>query len=99
MATAATAKASIAANPRRRECGWGFTTRVRSSVSRATSLAGCPRTAFNMVMDGSPRYAFPHGPAAESRRLQLLEERLDPITIRRRERLGPTPGASRPEGG
>jgi 2-polyprenyl-3-methyl-5-hydroxy-6-metoxy-1,4-benzoquinol methylase len=33
-------------------------------------------------------YAFPHSDADESRRLGLLEQRLDPLTIRRIERLG-----------
>jgi ubiquinone/menaquinone biosynthesis C-methylase UbiE len=33
-------------------------------------------------------YAFPHSAADESRRLQLFEERLDPLTKRRVERLG-----------
>jgi SAM-dependent methyltransferase len=32
-------------------------------------------------------YAFPHADADEGRRLELLQERLDPITIRRIERL------------
>lgn len=39
------------------------------------------------------RYAFPHTDADERRRLELLEERLDPITIRRIERLELAPGA------
>lgn len=38
-------------------------------------------------------YAFPHTAADESRRLQLLEERLDPATIGRVERLELVPGA------
>jgi len=38
-------------------------------------------------------YAFPHSAADESRRLQLFEERLDPVTIRRFERLGIGTGA------
>ena len=33
-------------------------------------------------------YAFPHTDVDERRRLELLQERLDPITIRRIERLG-----------
>jgi SAM-dependent methyltransferase len=37
-------------------------------------------------------YAFPHTDVDERRRLELLQERLDPITIRRIERLGLDPG-------
>jgi len=33
-------------------------------------------------------YAFPHADGDESRRLRLLEERLDATTVRRMERLG-----------
>jgi hypothetical protein len=43
--------------------------------------------------DGDSQYAFPHGAADERRRLELLQERLDPITIGRIERLGLAPGA------
>jgi SAM-dependent methyltransferase len=39
-------------------------------------------------------YAFPHSDADESRRLQLLEQRLDPITQRRVQRLGISAGAT-----
>ncbi len=42
----------------------------------------------------APDYAFPHSAADESRRLQLLEQRLDPLTKRRIERLGVGNGAS-----
>jgi trans-aconitate methyltransferase len=38
-------------------------------------------------MSGSEAYAFPHTHADERRRLELLAQRLDPITIRRVERL------------
>jgi SAM-dependent methyltransferase len=38
-------------------------------------------------------YAFPHTDADERRRLDLLQERLDPVTIRRIERLRPAAGA------
>jgi SAM-dependent methyltransferase len=41
----------------------------------------------------APDYAFPHVEADESRRLQLFEERLDPLTRRRIERLGVGKGA------
>lgn len=39
-------------------------------------------------------YAFPHSAADEALRLELLQQRLDPITIRRMERLGIDAGAS-----
>lgn len=45
------------------------------------------------MTDAVRGYAFPHADADESRRLQLLEERLDPTTIRRIERLELAPGA------
>jgi len=38
-------------------------------------------------------YAFPHSAQDESRRLQLLEQRLDPLTKRRIQRLGISTGA------
>jgi 2-polyprenyl-3-methyl-5-hydroxy-6-metoxy-1,4-benzoquinol methylase len=45
------------------------------------------------VTDKASDYAFPHTAAAESRRLRLFEQRLDPLSIRRIERLGLRPGA------
>jgi ubiquinone/menaquinone biosynthesis C-methylase UbiE len=39
-------------------------------------------------------YAFPHSAANESRRLELLEHRLDPLTTRRIDRLGIGHGAT-----
>ncbi|MBV8431903.1 MAG: methyltransferase domain-containing protein [Solirubrobacterales bacterium] len=44
-------------------------------------------------MDEAPDYAFPHSAEDEARRLQLLEQRLDPLTKRRIGRLGLGPGA------
>jgi 2-polyprenyl-3-methyl-5-hydroxy-6-metoxy-1,4-benzoquinol methylase len=41
----------------------------------------------------APDYAFPHSAENESRRLELLEQRLDPLTKRRMERLGVRRGA------
>jgi len=41
----------------------------------------------------APDYAFPHSAEDESRRLQLLEQRLDPLTQRRIQRLGVGKGA------
>jgi SAM-dependent methyltransferase len=38
-------------------------------------------------------YAFPHSAEDEARRLELFQQRLDPLTIRRIERLGIGPGA------
>ncbi len=45
------------------------------------------------VSDLAPDYAFPHSAADESRRLELFEQRLDPLTIRRIERLDVPAGA------
>jgi len=39
-------------------------------------------------MGEAPDYAFPHAAADESRRLGLFQQRLDPLTVRRVERLG-----------
>lgn len=44
-------------------------------------------------MDDAPGYAFPHSAADEARRLELFQQRLDPLTIRRIERLGIAQGA------
>lgn len=44
-------------------------------------------------MAEAPHYAFPHRADDESRRLELFEQRLDPLTIRRIERLGVGRGA------
>jgi SAM-dependent methyltransferase len=41
----------------------------------------------------APDYAFPHSGVDESRRLELFEKRLDPLTKRRIERLGLSQGA------
>jgi trans-aconitate methyltransferase len=41
----------------------------------------------------APDYAFPHSAEDESRRLELLEQRLDPLTKRRVQRLGIRTGA------
>jgi SAM-dependent methyltransferase len=44
-------------------------------------------------MSEASDYAFPHSAKDESRRLQLLEQRLDPLTKRRIQRLGVGEGA------
>jgi SAM-dependent methyltransferase len=41
----------------------------------------------------APDYAFPHSAEDEPRRLRLLEQRLDPLTKRRIQRLGVSQGA------
>jgi SAM-dependent methyltransferase len=46
-----------------------------------------------MAMDEAPDYAFPHSADDESRRLELFEQRLDPLTRRRIEQLSVGPGA------
>lgn len=43
--------------------------------------------------EGAPEYAFPHADAREDRRLELFEQRLDPLARRRIERLGIAEGA------
>ncbi len=43
--------------------------------------------------EAAPDYAFPHTAVDEQRRLELLQDRLDPLTIRRVQRLGLAPGA------
>jgi SAM-dependent methyltransferase len=45
-------------------------------------------------MSDAPDYAFPHSAEKESRRLQLFEQRLDPLTKRRIQRLGVGKGAT-----
>jgi len=44
-------------------------------------------------MHDAPHYAFAHSSQDESRRLELLEQRLDPLTKRRLDRLGIGAGA------
>ena len=46
-----------------------------------------------MIVSEAPDYAFPHSADDESRRLELLEQRLDPLTKRRIQRLGVSEGA------
>ena len=48
------------------------------------------------VIVEAPDYAFPHAADDESRRLELFQHRLDPLTIRRIERLAVGPGAACP---
>jgi trans-aconitate methyltransferase len=45
-------------------------------------------------MHEAPDYAFPHAAPDESRRLELFQQRLDPLTQRRIERLGIGRGAA-----
>ena len=55
-------------------------------------LAGqrAARTAapYDRAVGEAPDYAFPHSAQDESRRLELLEQRLDPLTKQRIQRLG-----------
>jgi SAM-dependent methyltransferase len=46
-----------------------------------------------LAVGEAPDYAFPHSAEDESRRLELLEQRLDPLTKRRIRRLGVGRGA------
>jgi SAM-dependent methyltransferase len=45
------------------------------------------------MVDMAPDYAFPHAAGDEPRRLELFQDRLDPLTIRRLERIGVAGGA------
>src|SRR5215471_382017 len=47
-----------------------------------------------LAVGEAPDYAFPHSAEDESRRLQLFEQRLDPLTKRRIQRLGVSKGAT-----
>src|SRR5499427_8764153 len=49
--------------------------------------------AYDPGVGEAPDYAFPHSAEDESRRLELLEQRLDPLTKRRIQRLGVGQGA------
>jgi SAM-dependent methyltransferase len=46
-----------------------------------------------LAVSEAPDYAFPHSAEDESRRLELLEQRLDPLTKQRIQRLGVGKGA------
>ena len=46
-----------------------------------------------LAVSEAPDYAFPHSAEDESRRLELLEQRLDPLTKQRIQRLGVRKGA------
>lgn len=60
----------------------------------ADSLAARAVAEHNRRMtDEASEYAFPHAASSESRRLELFEQRLDPLSIRRIERLGISAGA------
>lgn len=61
-------------------------------VGSCASTAKRPRLTILLVSE-APDYAFPHSAEDESRRLQLLEQHLDPLTKRRIERLGVSRGA------
>jgi SAM-dependent methyltransferase len=59
-----------------------------TSVRRTASAA-----AYDPAVSEAPDYAFPHSAEDESRRLQLFEQHLDPLTKRRIQRLGVSKGA------
>jgi hypothetical protein len=50
-----------------------------------------------LAMSEAPDYAFLHSAEDESRRLELLEQRRDPLTKRRIQRPGVGKNARRPE--
>jgi len=56
------------------------------------AAGGVPRLMI-LAVGEAPDYAFPHSAEDESRRLELLEQRLDPLTKRRIQRLGVGEGA------
>jgi len=63
---------------------------------RSGRIVRCPiqRAGLTIrVVNESPGYAFPHSAEDEFRRLQLFEQRLDPLTKRRVGRLGIGQGA------
>jgi SAM-dependent methyltransferase len=65
---------------------------VEDPLSNAPLRDGASRFTI-MTVSQAPDYAFPHSADDESRRLQLLEQRLDPLTKRRLQRLGVGRGA------
>lgn len=58
------------------------------------SLDSAAATRKDHPMSDALDYAFPHAAADESRRLQLFQQRLDPLTMRRVERLDIAAGAA-----
>src|SRR6478609_4325290 len=58
------------------------------------SLDSTTATRKDHPMSDALDYAFPHDAADESRRLQLFQQRLDPLTMRRVERLDIAAGAA-----
>jgi SAM-dependent methyltransferase len=67
---------------------WHGLSKVLAAVARRSG----PRLTI-LAVGQSPDYAFPHSAQDESRRLELLEQRLDPLTKRRIGRLGVSRGA------
>lgn len=67
--------------------------RILGSIRRSDSEHPTAPVEGPASTDAVQGYAFPHTGADESRRLHLLEERLDPATIRRIERLELVPEA------
>jgi SAM-dependent methyltransferase len=66
----------------------------RGHARIVADLDSAPPKAKDDPVDEAPHYAFSQSAGDESRRLELFEERLDPLTIRRIERLGVGRGAS-----
>jgi trans-aconitate methyltransferase len=58
------------------------------------SLDSAAEARKDQPMSEAPDYAFPHAAADESRRLQIFQQRLDPLTKRRIERLDIPAGAA-----
>jgi SAM-dependent methyltransferase len=57
-------------------------------IAAGAQRAARSAAAYDRAVSEAPDYAFPHSAEDESRRLELLEQRLDPLTKRRIQRLG-----------
>jgi SAM-dependent methyltransferase len=57
-------------------------------IADGAQRAARSAAAYDRAVSEAPDYAFPHSAEDESRRLELLEQRLDPLTKRRIQRLG-----------
>src|ERR1700757_4555013 len=79
-------------DPVRRSHALGSTDRKHRAPQGRGPTAKSPQPTILTVSE-VPDYAFPHSAENESRRLELLEQRLDPLTKRRIERLGVRRGA------
>src|SRR6476646_10802992 len=77
--------------PRQDRCSRRAGPLPEKSVASLDSVAEARK---DQPMSEAPDYAFPHPAADESRRLQIFQQRLDPLTKRRIERLDIPAGAA-----